>query len=228
MADKKKLSVGLGMLCGFVIVLIIFFCPVLAGKNGLDYLDDLYNSISKGSAYYIPKVQEEAADPMVGKQISVTLEVADSQEAEKTARLYDGAGAGTRIVENKIKVDGDLGKILRACLADADAMYYNKGVQISEKYGYREREVLVQWWKSFREMEKDLKRQKKFKEAAAVALVVKKAVETAYNYYGIEPQNITDRMGFVIFSLLFYVVYTMWYGFAFIFMFEGWGMRLGH
>ena len=138
------------------------------------------------------------------------------------------AGAGTRIQENTIKVDGDLGKILQACLVDADAMYYNKGAEISGKYGYHEREVLVQWWKSFREMEKDLKRQKQFKEAAAVALVVKKAVEASYNYYGIEPQKITDRMGIVIFSLLFYVVYTLCYGFAFMFIFEGWGMRLEH
>ncbi|NIR12585.1 MAG: hypothetical protein GWN86_00960, partial [Desulfobacterales bacterium] len=46
-------------------------------------------------------------------------------------------------------------------------------------------------------MEKDLKRQKKFKEAKIVALVVKKAVESSYNYYKIEPQKIGDRWGIV-------------------------------
>ncbi len=35
-------------------------------------------------------------------------------------------------------------------------------------------------------------------------------------------------LGIVIFSLIFYVVYTLWYGFAIMFMFEGWGMRLEH
>jgi hypothetical protein len=58
--------------------------------------------------------------------------------------------------------------------------------------------------------------------------VKKKAVECAYNYYGIEPQRIADRVGIVIFSLLFYVLYTCWYGYAIIFMFEGWGLRLSH
>jgi hypothetical protein len=77
-------------------------------------------------------------------------------------------------------------------------------------------------------MEKGLKRQKKFKEAKVVALVVKKAVESSYNYYKIEPQKITDRWGIVIISLLFYVIYTLWYGFAIMFMFEGWGMKLEH
>jgi hypothetical protein len=58
--------------------------------------------------------------------------------------------------------------------------------------------------------------------------VQKKALETSYNYYKIEPQKIGDRLGVVIFSLFFYVVYTLWYGFAIMFMFEGWGLRLTH
>ena len=47
--DGKKFWGGAGMMVGFVIVLIIFFSPTFGGKNGLDYLDNLYNSISKGS-----------------------------------------------------------------------------------------------------------------------------------------------------------------------------------
>jgi len=32
----------------------------------------------------------------------------------------------------------------------------------------------------------------------------------------------------VTFSLVFYVVYTLWYGFGIMFMFEGSGMKLEH
>jgi hypothetical protein len=53
-------------------------------------------------------------------------------------------------------------------------------------------------------------------------------VETSYNYYLIEPQKISDRAFIVLFSLVFYVIYTVWYGFAIMFMFEGWGMELEH
>jgi hypothetical protein len=28
--------------------------------------------------------------------------------------------------------------------------------------------------------------------------------------------------------LIFYVVYTVWYGFGFMYLFEGWGMKLEH
>ena len=77
-------------------------------------------------------------------------------------------------------------------------------------------------------MEFGLKQQKKFKLAKMAELVNSKAVETAYNYYGIDGQKITDRIGVVLFSLVFYVVYTLWYGFGIMYLFEGWGMRLEH
>jgi hypothetical protein len=77
-------------------------------------------------------------------------------------------------------------------------------------------------------MENDLKAQKKFKEAKEVSVVIKKAVELSYNYYQVEPEKIGDKIGVVLFSLVFYVIYTLWYGFAIMFMFEGWGMRLEH
>ena len=57
--DKRKFFMGSGLMVLFVIVLAIFFSPVFGGHNGLDYLDNLYNSISKGSAYYIPNLRDQ-------------------------------------------------------------------------------------------------------------------------------------------------------------------------
>ena len=226
-AKRKEFFGGLGLLIGFVIVLILFFLPLYNGMNGLDYLDNLYNSISKGSAYYIPKVKEES-DKFLGTSISVRLVMKDGTQAEQTSLLFRAAGAQAVVSAQEIRVDGDLGKILENCLSDADAMYHNEGAKVLGKYGYDEKRVLFNWWKAFKEMDKDLKKQKKFKEADLVSLVEKKAVESSYNYYQVEPQKIGDRIGTVIFSLVFYVVYTLWYGFAILFMFEGWGLRLGH
>jgi hypothetical protein len=187
----------------------------------------LYNSISKGSAYYIPKVKKEC-EAFKGNSVNVTLAMADKTHAQQTAKLFKASDAEVVVAGTDLKVTGDLGMILENCLADADAMYINDSEKVSGKYGYDEKRAMFNWWKAFEEMEKDLKRQKKFKEAKIVALVVKKAVESSYNYYKIEPQKIGDRWGIVIVSLLFYVIYTLWYGFAIMFMFEGWGMKLEH
>ncbi len=226
-AHKKEFYGGAGMMVAFILILIIIFMPIFNGQNGLNYLDALYNSISKGSAYYITKVREES-DKFKGNSVSVTLTMANKQQAQQTAKLFRAGGAEVTVTDADLKVTCDLGRLLDNCLADADTMYKNDGEKVSGKYGYDEKRVLFNWWQAFKEMDKDLKKQKKFKEAKAVALVVKKAVESSYNYYKIEPQKIGDRWGVVLLSLIFYVIYTLWYGFAIMFMFEGWGMRLGH
>jgi len=226
-AHKKEFYGGAGMMAAFLIVLFILFMPIFGGQNGLEYSDDLYNSISKGSAYYIPKVQEEAA-PFMGNAVAMTLAMANATQASQTALLFEKAGATVTTLEAELKVSGDLGAILTNCLADAEAMYRNDGQMVSAKYGYDERQALFNWWQACKAMENGLKKQKKFREAKMVATVGSKAVETSYNYYKVEPQKITDRIGLVSFSLVFYVVYTLWYGFAIMFMFEGWGLKLEH
>jgi hypothetical protein len=226
-AKEKEFYTGLGLIMGFVIVLILFFLPFYRGKNGLNYLDNLYNSISKGSAYYIPKVKEEA-DKFKGDMVNMTLSMANAKQAEESALLFKAGGAEASVNGAVLKVTGDLGKILENALVDADLMYKNDGKKVVEKYGYSERVALSNWWKAMQAMDRDLGKQKKFKEGKVVILVQKKTIETSYNYYGVAAENIGDRWGTVMFSLFFYVVYTLWYGFAILFMFEGWGVRLGH
>jgi hypothetical protein len=226
-ARKKEFTTGLVLLVAFFVVLFIFFAPVFKGQNGLDYLDNLYNSISKGSAYFIPKLKDEVRS-FNGTNVELAFSMDNAAQAQQTSQLFMKAGAMVNVAETKLKVSGDLGKILDGCLADADALYHNDGKKLADKYGFNERQALYNWWKAFKGVEKDLQDQKKFREAKAVANISKKGIETSYNYYQIEPQNILDQLWIVIFSLVFYVIYTLWYGFAILFMFEGWGMRLEH
>ena len=226
-AHKKEFYGGFGLLVVFFVILFIIFSPVFNGQNGMEYLDDLYNSISKGSANYIPKVKKET-DTFKGNTVNMALKMADENQAQQTAMLFTNAGATAEVSGAQLNVSGDLGNILTNCIEDSKSMYNNDGATVSNKYGYNERQVLYNWHTALKAADKDLKKQKLFKEAKTVALVIKKVVETSYNYYTIEPQKITDKMGIVIFSLVFYVGYTLWYGFAILFMFEGWGLRLEH
>ena len=226
-AKKGKFFLGLGMLVAFFVVLFIFFSPIFAGQNGLDYLDSLYNSISKGSAYYIPYAKKQAGE-IKGTAVDVSLEMKNERIAADAATLFTHAGAGVQSAGTSLKVSGDLHDILENTLADADHMYANDGAAISSKYQMEERSVMYNWWNALEAMEKALKAQAQFKAAKVVDLVRTKAVETAYNYYKIEPQKIGDKIGLVIFSLIFYVIYTLWYGFAIMYLFEGWGMQLEH
>jgi hypothetical protein len=224
---KKEFTLGLAMFISFFVVLFIIFSPVFDGHNGLEYLDRLYNSIAKGSAYYIPKVREDIKQ-LGESSVDLTLTMDSPAQAQQTATLFMQAGALVNVSDAKLRVNGNFGKMLTACLEDADAMYHNNGKALADKYGYNERQALFNWYRAFKSAEKGLQNEKKFKEAKVIVQLNQKALETAYNFYQVEPQKIMERIWVVVFSLTFYVVYTMWYGFSILFMFEGWGMQLEH
>jgi len=225
MSRTTKLSIGIALMVSFIVVLIVFFMPLFEGKNGLDYLDNLYNSISKGSAYYIPKV-EHLVEEHGSETVTLNLKMADAAAAHAVEPLFTKAGVTTAVEAYNLMVNGDLEIIFSACLTDADAAYHNRSDELEQRYGFGARPTLYGWWNALGEMEKDLKRQKLFAAADLTHTVQAKTVECAYNYYGIEPQNIKERWGIVLFSLVFYVIYTVWYGYAIMYIFEGLGFEL--
>lgn len=227
-SSKKEFYGGAAMMVGFLVVLVAMFLPLFEGKNGLNYLDDLFNSISKGSAYYIPTVADEVQNTQVGKQITVTLSYDTDTQARESALLFKKAGASARVEEAAVSVTGDFGKILGACLADADTLFHNDGEALQARYGIEGKRVLFNWWTTLKAMQSALNKQKKFAEGKVIHTVMTRAVECSYNYYTVVPDHITDRLGIVIFALIFYVVYTLWYGYAILFLFEGWGLQISH
>lgn len=223
--DKLKFYTGLGMLAVFAVLLTLMFTPIFDGKNALQYLDELYNSLSKGSAYFIPELQEESLE-YIGISTDVIIEMESEEQAEQTAMLYEEAGAEVVILGVELEVKGDLGQILGTSLDDADAMHFNDAETVTDRYGYDARQVLYNWWVSLEETNKALEDQNTFDDAKFVRSVNEKGIEPAYNYFGIEPDSVSSRIGVVIFSLVFYVIYTIWYGFALMFIVEGLGLKI--
>ena len=87
-ARSKRLIAGIAMLAFFVAGLIVMFMPIFEGQNALEYLDSLYNSISKGSAAYIPALEEEVSR-YEGSPFEVTLAMKDTELALAAAALFD-------------------------------------------------------------------------------------------------------------------------------------------
>jgi hypothetical protein len=226
-ADPRKLFAGLALMAAFAVVLVAMFLPIFEGRNALDYMDSLFNSVSKGSAYYVADLRAEAEDRR-GNAVTVTLAAANPTQAGQMVELLRSGGATAQDSDGELRVSGDLGGILDRALQDADEMFANAETGVRDRHGYDGRRVLFNWWTTLKAMEEDLKRESRFADAAFVAKVKERAVEPAFNYYGIEPWKVSDRIGLVLFSLVFYVVYTVWYGYAIIFLLEGWGFTLSH
>lgn len=222
---KKELGIGIFLMATFIAVMIGIFMPLFEGANALNYLDNLYNSISKGSAYYIPKVEHQVADHG-SEVVTLNLKMADSSAAQTAELLFSNAGATTAVEGNNLMVNGDLETIFSACLEDAESAYHNQNEDLLTRYGMEARPALHTWWLALSAMEKDLNRQKLYGAAQLTHTVQAKTVECAYNYYGIEAQEIKNRWGTVLFSLVFYVLYTIWYGYGIMYIFEGLGFEL--
>ncbi len=224
--NKKTFTLGMLLLVSFCLVFVAIMSPIFSeGRNGLQYADDMFNSLSKGSAYFIDE-EIAKAEGFVGTVVDVTLIAADETQAGFWTTLYATAGAEASATGTEVSIKGDLGTILKAILADCNAMYYNNGAQLTSRYGIEAKEATYAWYSSLQAMDEVLKNQQLFTESAAVNSVMKKAIEPAYNYYGIEIKKVADYKGIVFFLMAFYLIYTIWYGFAIYWICDGVGITM--
>jgi len=223
-SKKKALSIGVLLALSFIVVLIVIFSPIFGeGRNGLQFSDDMFNKLAKGSSYFIPKVMKKN-EGFMGKPFAVTFKM--EKEPTNAVKVLTKAGAQVEAAGNEMKVSGDLGSLMANALNDSDAMFKNDGKKVSELYGMNEKDVMKAWWDVMKGMDKAFKKGGKIEEANHVTGVSKKAVETAYNFYKIEAQKVTDKAVLMTGLLVFYVAYTMWWGFAIFFIFEGIGLSM--
>ena len=226
--DGRRFAIGVALMAVFLAGLAVVFRPVFAGgRNLLDYLDGVFNSTSKASAYYIPAAREKARK-LGTAPIAVVIPVKGREQALRVERMLVAAGAAVRIEGARLAASGDLVRILGEALADADAMFANDGARVSAKYGFEERRALHAWHVALGETMKELERQGKFREAAAVRDAMTKGIEPAYNYYGVTAVAMKDMIWIAAAALVGYVLYTVWYGYAILYLFEGWGLKLDH
>ncbi len=218
---KGPLLLGIAMSISFFVVLSLVVIPLFSKKNGLDYADDLFNKLAKGSSYFIPTLLQKNEENK-GKPFRVTLVV--EKDSDQIIRLCTAAGAQARPQGTALVLEGDLGKILERALVDADHTFRNDGAEVAGRYGLDAKAVMKTWWTILTKTERFFKKNLLIAQSEAVSEVVRKAIEPAYNFYGTEPQNVSDKGGVMAFLLVFYVVYTLWWGYAILFLFEGLGL----
>jgi hypothetical protein len=232
--NVKIFNVGALFAVTFIGVLIAIFSPLFQGKNGLEFADDSFNKLAKGSSYFIPKVAK-SNEQFMGKPFSVTIKTDKPEDkpgdAEKRAlniaKVFTTAGAKVAISGASMKIEGDLGQVLASALQDSDAMFKNDGERIKARYGTDdEKKMFRQWHNGLSRINKEFDKEKRINESKMVNAVVKKAVEPAYNFYQIDSNKVVDHAGMLSGLLVFYVFYTMWWGYAIFYLFEGFGLTM--
>jgi hypothetical protein len=223
--NKKQFTIGIIMTIAFVAIFAYMWTPSFKGQNAFKYADKIFNSISKDSSYRIPVLLANA-EGKSGSNLTTEFKADDPEMAEKMAILYQKAGVDVIVNGTEITVSGDLGAIAKAAINDTDKMYDNDNEALIERYGYDAKEAMYYWWKSFDKMNGSLQDSGEFATAAYLTDVKLKAVEPGYNFNGIEGMSAKDNMGLIIFLLIFYVAYTMLWGFAIYYICEGVGIMM--
>lgn len=233
--NKTSIMIGIALAISFWGVLALIFSPIFGnGRNGLTYADDMFNTLSKGSSYFIPELQKNS-DKFKGQTLSVKISAAKAEDKpgdteariQNISKVLTAAGARIEVTGTDLKIEGDLGAILTSALQDSDAMYKNQGESIKTKYGVDDEKMIFrQWYNAFTPIDKALKKEGKIEQAKMISDVGKKAIETAYNYYKVEAVQVKDKAVLMTALLVFYVIYTMWWGFAIYFLFDGVGLSM--
>lgn len=224
--NKAVFFKGIVSMALFLLLLVPLFTPVFNGQTGMEAADDLFNSLSKGSSYYIPIVAEEAPC-FEGQQVSAKIKTADAVQSETLVKLFEGAGAAVTVGSEAIEFKGDLGAILNAVILDADDLFNQREAAIESRYGVdNARAVLYYWYDASKQIQKSFDHENMFEQSLFVKKVSERAIEPAYNFAGIAASKVSERAGITVFLLVFYVFYTIWYGFSIMFILEGLGISV--
>jgi len=226
--NPKNFTKGALLMLSFAVVFGTILMPVFPGATGkvtgLDYADNLFNRLAKGSSWFVPEITPRVA-VMNGKEIEVSVPVKEASAAA-VVKLFTVNGAAADAAGGLVRVKADLGKLLGAVLVDCEAIYHDKPEPLREKYGMDGYAALARWWEVLHPMIKELQKIKRIPEAQLVDLVIRKGIEPAYNFRGIEAGNVQKEFAVMLALLAFYLFYTLWYGFAVFELFAGIGLTM--
>jgi len=232
-ANKKSFSLGALLMITFIVVLIAIFSHIFPGAtgkgdakvNGLDFADNLFNRLSKGSSNFLDDVKGRIK-PMAGKEIELTITLKKAASAEAVVTLFKASGATASAEGGAVHVKGDFGKLLESVVDDSDHIYHDRPDPVSAKYGMDGYKALGLWWEGLQPMIMEMQKQKLLSEARIVDAVIRRAVEPAYNFQQIPISSVKTEFTLMSSLLVFYVVYTLWFGFAIFNLFDGMGLTM--
>jgi len=225
--NTKKLLLGIFLLISFAVILVIIFMPIFGnGRNGLQFSDDFFNSLAKGSSNFMEAMRHEVAQPQTGTSFAVEIGLDNPEQAQKAGALFTQAGAQVEVAGQKLKISGDLGKVLLQVISDSELAFNNQGEKLQAAYNFNARDALRTWWFSLKKVADALTKQKAFKQARSINEIQERAIEPAFNFFGIAPAKVSENVALLTFMLVFYVVYTLWYGYGIYMVCEGLGLGM--
>ena len=226
LAHPRSFGLGCAGLLAFAAVFAAGTVPFGEHKNAMAWADNFFNQLAKHSAFYIVEGQKKAA-MFAGQEVNYGMAPREFADKDKLAKLFDVHGfAIESLPDKRIRVKGDLGALAQAALQEADLFYRNDTAPIEAEYGFKATEAIYCWWLVFDGLTRRYTQDGMGAEADFTKFMTAMVLEPAYNFRGVEAKSIGDSVMPVVFLLLAYVVFTVWYGFSILLIFEGLGITM--
>lgn len=225
MSNRKKFWIGLVGLITFFVALVFWVSPLINNKTGLEWADDLFNQLAKNSTYSIPSAAQMLAK-FEGQAVDIGVNPGWPGAEPGIVKIMGMNGIFARSIgDGRVRIISDLGHLGKAALGDADLLFKGREQQLQNKYKMAGKEVIYYWWTAFEGLTRRYIQENRSSEANFTKFMTSRVLEPSYNFAGIEPRNISENVGTVAFLLGFYVLYTLWYGFSIMYLFEGLGIK---
>jgi hypothetical protein len=223
---RRKFLTGAAGLFVFAAVFAFGHTPLLEGKSVWLWADDLFNRLAKHSTDYIPEARKKA-EKFNGVAVDIAIHPRDLVTVDEFIRVVKMGGCDAKpMADKRIRLTGDLGRMAEAALADAELAFGNDAKAIEEKYRMNPSEVNYCWWILFDGLARRYMQENQSGNNEFAKFLSAKVFEPAYNFRGIVAENASQKMTAVVGLLLFYVLYTVWYGFSILYLFEGFGISV--
>ncbi|MCR5814259.1 MAG: hypothetical protein K6G15_07190 [Desulfovibrio sp.] len=229
--EKKAFVRGSLMILSFLVVFCLILSPVFHDEHGnpltgLQFADNVFNELSKGSSNFIPTVREQLKS-VQGKNVDVTVKLKKPEKAALAVTVLQKAGIEAKADGAQVSYKGDLATLLASVVDDSEHLYNNNDKAVSEKYaGAKALDVTSAWWYVLSPSIKELQKKGMFGEAKVLDQVIRRALEPGHNFFGVEPVHVKDHILLLTCMLVFYILYTLWYGFSIFELFEGIGLAM--
>jgi len=222
--NPRRFRIGVVGLVTFAAVLVVCLCPVFGGRTGLEQTDLFFNELAKHSACYIPEARAQV-DRFKGQDIDLGVRPREMADPQRLVHVITTNGfAATITQDGRVRVLGDLGLLATVVLDDADLAFRDDVDALRRKYAMTREEVVYCWWTIFNGLTRRYAQQNRSAETNFTQFITTKVLEPAYNFRGIQARDIRHRYLPVAALLGLYVLGTLWYGFAILYLFEGLGI----
>jgi len=219
--QPRKFLIGV---IGILVFMLIFAGGMLfrvGDASALTYADNLFNTMAKDSTNFLAEATKKTIK-VADQPVDIVLRPPTGAQAALLSSQFGLHGTDAAVQpDGRVHVTGRLGILANAALADVRTANHH-----ALPANYDSDITLYNWWYLFDCLSSQSIKQNNEPVASFSKEMTTRVIEPTYNFREVYAQNARELLRPILLLLLFYVLYTILYGYAIYNLFEGLGITV--